>query len=170
MARWATAPMDRTQTVMFSPTLDQMVPEDHPVRLFDEVLRRMNWSSWEATYVLVQGQPPIHPRVVGSVLLYGMSQGIRSSRRLEWACSYAIDYMWLAEARTIDHSTFCKFRTDFGRELKDLFRQIGRLRQFLLRGLDNVRIEWHWACTSLNLRKLVTAFASLRMAIQVQMA
>ena len=35
--------------------------------------------------------------------------------------------MWLVEGRTIDHSTFCDFRTKFKRELKDLFRQIGRV-------------------------------------------
>lgn len=31
------------------------------------------------------------------------------------------------EGRPIDHATFCGFRTRFGPELKDLFRQIGRL-------------------------------------------
>ena len=35
--------------------------------------------------------------------------------------------MWLLEGRTIDHSTFCDSRTRFKRELKDLFRQIGRV-------------------------------------------
>ena len=29
--------------------------------------------------------------------------------------------MWLVEGRTIDHSTFCDFRTKFQREHKDLF-------------------------------------------------
>ena len=46
---------------------------------------------------------------------------------MEWACGNAVDFMWLAEGRTIDHSTFCDFRTKFKRELKDLFRQIGRV-------------------------------------------
>jgi transposase len=59
--------------------------------------------------------------------LYGLSQGLRSSRRLEWACKNAVDFIWLVEGRPIDHSTFCGFRTRFERELKDLFKQIGRL-------------------------------------------
>jgi transposase len=137
MARWAAAVMDRTQIAMFSPTLDAMISDDHPVRLFDEILRRMDWSSWESRYVLVQGQPPIHPRVVASVLLYGLSQGIRSSRRLEWACLNAMDFVWLAEGRDIDHSSFCGFRVRFGSELKGLFRQIGRLAM----GMGMVRLN-----------------------------
>jgi len=131
MARWATAPMDRQQIQLFCPTLDQMISPEHPVRLFDEILRGLDWSEWEACYVLVHGQPPIHPRIVGSVLLYGLSQGIRSSRRLEWAVANALDYLWLAEGRTIDHSTVCHFRKDHAAQLKALFRQIGRVAMHL---------------------------------------
>ena len=45
----------------------------------------------------------------------------RLCRRLEWACGNAVDFRWLVEGRTIDHSTFCDFRTKFRREPKDLF-------------------------------------------------
>ena len=68
-----------------------------------------------------------HDRIMAGAILYGLTHGIRSSRRLEWACGNAIDFMWLVEGRTIDHSTFCDFRTKFKRELKDLFRRIGRI-------------------------------------------
>jgi len=47
MAQWAATPMDRHQIVLFSPTLDQTIAEDHPVRLFDEILSQLNWSAWE---------------------------------------------------------------------------------------------------------------------------
>jgi transposase len=97
------------------------------VRLFDEILGKMDWSSWESQYVQVLGQPPIHPRVVASALLYGLSEGTRSSRRLERACGTSIDYLWLVGGRSIDHSTFCEFRTKFRDALKDLFRQVGRV-------------------------------------------
>ena len=127
MAHWATAAMDRDQIVLFSPTLDSMVGPDHPVRLMDEILGRMDWSRWESQYVQVLGQPPIHPRVVASALLYGLSEGTRSSRRLERACGTSIDYLWLVRGRPIDHSTFCEFRTKFRDALKDLFRQVGRV-------------------------------------------
>jgi transposase len=113
--------------VLISTTLSDRVPEDHSVRLFWELLGTYDWAPWERHYCGCEGQPPIHPRIVAGVLLYGLTQGIRSSRRLEWACGHAVDFMWLAEGRVIDHSTLCAFRKTFGQELKDLFRHMGRL-------------------------------------------
>lgn len=127
MSHWAKAPMDRKQVLLFFPTLDDSISQDHPVRLYDDILASCDWSSWESQYVLVAGQPPIHPRVVASAILYGFSQGIRSSRSLERMCKNSLDYMWLVNGHHIDHSTFCKFRSRFARELKELFRQIGRM-------------------------------------------
>ena len=127
MGKWAKAAMDRDQLVLIATTLSDRIPEDHSVRLFWELLGSYDWGLWEARYCGCHGQPPIHPRLVAGVLLYGLTQGIRSSRRLEWACAHAVDFMWLAEGRVIDHSTFCNFRTAFRHELKDLFRHLGRL-------------------------------------------
>jgi len=127
MGYWDEAPLPRDQIVLIPTTLGDCVPDDHPVRLFCEILSSLDWSGWEQHYCRVAGQPAIPPMIVAGAILYGMSQGIRSSRRLEWACGNAVDFMWLVEGRHIDHSTFCNFRTRFERELKDLFRQIGRL-------------------------------------------
>jgi transposase len=124
---WAEAPMNRQQTVLFGPTLDSTISEDDPVRLFDEVLGGMDWSRWEVHYDGTRGQPPIHPRFMCAGLLYGLCRGIRSSRKLEEACHYRLDFMWLVEGRRIDHTTFAKFRTKFAEPLKDLFQQIGRV-------------------------------------------
>jgi transposase len=127
MAYWAEAPLPRDQLLLIPRTLGDCVPQDHPVRLFEEILSGLDWSAWERWYCQVAGQPAIPPRVVAGAILYGLSQGMRSSRRLEWACKNAVDFMWLVEGRPIDHSTFCGFRTRFEKELKDLFKQIGRL-------------------------------------------
>ena len=127
MGYWNEAPLPRDQIVLIATTLGDRIPDTHPVRLFYEILSSLDWSTWENCYCRVAGQPPIPPMIVAGAILYGMSQGIRSSRRLEWACGNAVDFMWLVEGRHIDHSTFCNFRTRFERELKDIFRQIGRL-------------------------------------------
>lgn len=127
MGYWAEAPLSRDQLILFATTLGESIPENHPVRLFYEVLSMRDWSAWERHYCGVAGQPAIHPMIVSGAILYGMSQGIRSSRRLEYACGNSVDFIWLVESRHIDHSTFCNFRTRFGGELKDLFRQIGRV-------------------------------------------
>jgi transposase len=127
MGYWAEAPIPRDQILLISTTLGDRIPDDHPVRLFDEILASLDFSAWENHYCRVAGQPAIPPRIVAGAILYGLSHGIRSSRRLEWACGNAVDFMWMVEGRPIDHSTFCHFRTRFDRELKDLFKQMGRL-------------------------------------------
>jgi transposase len=113
--------------MLFYPTLDQSVSDDHPVRLLDEILRVLDWSAWEQEYDGRHGQPPIPPWVMAGVILYGLMRRIRSSRQLEYVCAHNIDFMWLAEGRTIDHDTFCKFRTRFKEPLKRLFKDVGRL-------------------------------------------
>jgi len=127
MSGWNQAPLGRDQILLFRETLGERIAADHSVRLMAEILDELDWSSWEQGYVLVAGQPPIHPKIVAGAVLYGLTHGLRSSRRLEWACGHAVDFMWLVEGRTIDHSTFCSFRTRFKKELKDLFHQIGRV-------------------------------------------
>jgi transposase len=131
MSGWNQAPFPRDQILLFRETLGDRIPENHTVRLFGEILDGLDWSSWEQHYVLVAGQPPVHPKIMAGAILYGLTHGLRSSRRLEWACANAVDFLWLVEGRTIDHSTFCDFRTKFKRELKDLFRQIGRVAMHL---------------------------------------
>ena len=124
---WAAAPMRRQQMALFVPTLDETIAVDDPVRLVDEVLAGLDWSAWEAEYDGTRGQPPIHPRFVAAAILYGLSRGIRSTRKLEEACCYRLDFLWLVEGRRIDFTTFAKFRTRFGKQLKDVFRQLGRI-------------------------------------------
>lgn len=124
---WADAPMQRQQRALFAPTLDAMIGPDDPVRLVDEILSGLDWAEWEAEYHGARGQPPIHPRFVAAAILYGLCRGIRSTRKLQEACCYRVDFLWLVEGRQIDFTTFAKFRTRFGPQLKGLFRQLGRL-------------------------------------------
>jgi len=127
MSHWAAAPLNRHQVTLFAPTLDDTIDGDHPVRLFDELIRAIDFSSWELMYVQVAGQPPIHPRAMASCILYGLSLGMRSSRKLEDACGNRLDFLWLMQGRKPDHATICGFRTDFEPQLKDLFRRVGRV-------------------------------------------
>ena len=127
MEYWAKPGLDRSQTLLLYPTLDDSVSEGHPVRQLEEILKALDWSAWTQTYNGHVGQPPIPPWVMAGVILYGLMRRIRSSRQLEYACGHNIDFMWLAEGRRIDHSTFCEFRTKFKEPLKELFKQVGRV-------------------------------------------
>jgi len=124
MADFAGSPMQRDQLVLFTEKLDQIIPSDHAVRLLDEILGRIDWKPWEQLYKLGRGQPPIHPRILAGVILYGLLKRIRSSRALEEAIEVRSDFRWLVEGRTIDHSTISKFRLKNAKTLKHLFVQV----------------------------------------------
>ena len=121
----AKAPQGRGQMVLFTTRLDEVLAVDHPVRMLEEILSRIDWSPWEAGYDLTRGQPPIHPRVLAGVILYGLLTRIRSSRVLQEALSVRLDFRWLAEGRMIDHTTLSTFRKKHPEALKNLFVQIG---------------------------------------------
>lgn len=125
MSYWSKPPESRDQLVLFSRRLDEVIEADHPVRLLDEILGSLDWSEFEKWYDGTCGQPPIHPRVLASVTLYGVMTRIRSSRALEDALKVRLDFRWLAEGRSIDHTTLSEFRRQRSKPLKDLFVQIG---------------------------------------------
>ena len=127
VGNWASAPHHRSQLTLFSPSLDDMIPPGHQIRGLEQLVQLFDWSDWEAGYDGHRGQPPIHPSLIAGAILYGLKEGIRSSRKLEDATKMRIDFMWFLNGRVIDHSTFAAFRTRFGSELRDLFKQLAVL-------------------------------------------
>ena len=138
MGYWARTPQARGQQILFSTTVDDVIPPEHPVRLFAELLDGFDWTSWESPYHGHRGKPPIHPRVLAALWLYGLRRGIRSSRKLEYMARYRVDFLWLAEGPVPDHSTLSNFRLPFGDQLQDFFRHVLRVAMAagLLRWVD----------------------------------
>lgn len=139
---WAAAPESRDQIVLFPTRLDEVVGPAHCVRLLDEILSQLDWSKWEKLYDLHRGQPPIHPQVISGILLYGLMKRVRSSRALEESLSIRLDFRWLAEGRSIDHTTLSKFRREHADALGDLFIQVGMVaRQMNLLPLEQLAFD-----------------------------
>jgi transposase len=175
MSYFAQPTLGRDQLALIPTTLNDAIPEDHEVRLLDDILQTQDWSSWEVEYSLRRGQPPIPPRVLASVILYGLLRRIRSSRVLEYLTGHNVDFLWLTEGRTIDHTTLCKFRTRFKQPLKKLF--LGLNRTAMAMGLirlgevtfDGTRVKanngrchvWTAASVEKQLAELATEFDRL---------
>jgi hypothetical protein len=68
------APRRRDQIVLFAPTLDESISNDHPVRLLEEILCSRDWSVWEVEYDDARGRPPIPPWGMAGVILYAVVQ------------------------------------------------------------------------------------------------
>lgn len=123
---WMPAVESRDQLVLFPRRLDDVLPEQHPARLLVEILEGLDWSDWEAEFSRRgPGRPPFHPSVLASVLIYGLLNRIRASRQLEEAVFVRLDFRWIVEGRSIDHSTLSEFRRKYGDHLRKLFVRIG---------------------------------------------
>lgn len=147
MAGFYVPPIGRDQGVLFPVKLDDHVPTDHPVRLLGEILNQLSWSAWESNYHLGAGQPPIHPKVIVAVILYGLLKKIRSTRELEEAIQVRSDFRWLAQGITIDHTTICKFRNKNSERIQQVYIDLaliaGQLGYLTLKtlGFDGTRIR-----------------------------
>lgn len=123
--------LPRDQLVLWSQRLDDALPDDHPVRHLDLMLRSQSFaatfSEWEQAYVRVEGKPPYHPRDLAGLYVYGMMNGIRSSRQLERACWNRLDVIWLMSNQHPDHSTVADFVAKHGRRLRKLFKDVVRV-------------------------------------------
>lgn len=131
MRQWIDQSGERTQRVLFATTLDDAIPPEHLVRQFVWLLEQLDFSALKRDYAPGHGRPGIHPRVLVSVILWGLMTGIRASRKLEEALLQRIDFLWLAGGLSIDHSTLCGFRQSRRRELKIFFQQLVLLGQRL---------------------------------------
>ncbi len=77
----------RVQQVLFPPSIKDFVPHNHLAHfVLDLVRNNLDLSGILARYSELRGQPPYHPALMTSLLLYGYSRGIYSSRRIERAC------------------------------------------------------------------------------------
>ena len=92
--------------------------------MLDEVLRGLDWAEWESHDSGWREQPPIHPRVLSGIWRYAMMRRIRTSRPLEYACVYNVDFLCLAERLVPDHSTLAEFFSKCRPELQSLFKQV----------------------------------------------
>ena len=103
-----------------------MIPENAPVRLVSAVLEELDYERLYRAYSPRGRKSAADPQVLFEVMVYGYLCGIYSSRKLEEACRYRVDFMWLlGDEKAPDHSTLARFRTGRCREaLEGLFYQL----------------------------------------------
>ena len=113
-------PYDQHQIMMLPPSLDELIPKNHPVRIVNEVINNVNIDPLISVYEST-GCSSYHPQMLLKILVYGYVSNIYSSRKLESACKENINFMWLSAMNYPDHNTINRFR---GVRLKDALRSI----------------------------------------------
>ena len=119
---------ERNGQLVLALNSEMMIPENAPVRLLNAQLEELEYGKLYEAYSSKGRKSAADPRVLFKVLVHGYLCGIYSSRKLEEACRYRIDFKWLLEdGRAPDHGTLAQFRTGRCREVvEDLFYQFVR--------------------------------------------
>lgn len=122
--------MDREQMWLLPPSLDELLPLDHPARFVAEFVDALDREGWAEIGVDIDGAltgaPAYHPRALLSVWLYGFMTGIRSCRKLEVACRDQIPCLWLTGWQHPDRHTLWRFYKDHRQAMKSLFKRTVR--------------------------------------------
>lgn len=112
------------QTMLLPPSLDSLIPAQHPVRLVSAVIDQLDLDPLLAKYK-GGGSSSYHPRMMLKVLVYAYIRNIYSSRKIELAIKEHIHFMWLSGGNEPDHNSINRFRSDrLGDELKTIFSQV----------------------------------------------
>lgn len=115
---------DQAQQMLLPPSYGDLVPENHPVRVVDEIVERLDISGLEKTYK-GGGASSYHPRMLLKVVLYAYLRNMYSSRKIEEALQENVHFIWLAGGAKPDHNTINDFRGKRLRgELKQIFNQV----------------------------------------------
>ncbi len=98
-----------------------MIPDDHICFLVESIIEAMDFSLFDIRYSGA-GHPAYHPRILLKILIMGILDRVRSSRRLAKNARENIVYMYLSEKVTPDFRTISDFRKDNGDIVKEAFK------------------------------------------------
>lgn len=113
-------PSSHEQLFLLPRCVGEFVGENAPVRVFAEVMESLDTSALYASY-RGGGAPAYDPLMLAKVLLFGLSIGLRSSRRLAQALQHDTRFIWLSGMSRPDFRTLCRFRRQQEATLRELF-------------------------------------------------
>ena len=109
MAKLAIKSDNRKQNLLLPPSLDELVPENHMVRVVDSVLDRLDISAILSTY-RGGGNSAFNPRTMLKILVFAYLSNVYSSRRIAELLCRDIYFMWLSGMKRPDFRTINYYR------------------------------------------------------------
>jgi len=111
----------KDQAWLLPPSIEDMIPEDHSCYLVESLVDSMDFGDFDAKYAGA-GHPAYHPRVLLKILVMGVIDRVRSSRRLAKNARENVVYLYLSEKLSPDFRTISDFRKDNPEIVKEAFR------------------------------------------------
>jgi transposase len=136
--------LDRSQTQLLPPALEDYVPAECPARFIDAYVDGLDFQKlgFARAQPASTGRPSYHPADLLKLYLYGYLNRIRSSRRLEAEAGRNLELIWLLRGLRPDFKTIADFRKDNRGAFLPLFKQFNLLcRQLDLFGAELVAID-----------------------------
>jgi transposase len=109
-------PYASNQIMLLPPSLEELIDENHPVRVVNQVIDRIDIAPLLKKFK-GGGTSSYHPKMLLKVLVFSYLNNVYSSRRMEALVKESIPFMWLAGMNKPDHNTINRFRSD---KLKDV--------------------------------------------------
>ncbi len=151
---------DRSQVFLLPPSLEDWVPEDHPVRFIDAFVESLDLPSlgFEVGHAPT-GRPRYSAQLLLSVYLYCYFDRIRSLRRMERACLENVAVMWLTGNERPDHNTLWRFFRDNKEAIRKVLKRSvkvavdANLVGMVLHAVDGTKIEAQASCKTAYYRE-----------------
>lgn len=117
-------PYNQQQVLLLPPRLDELIPDNHLVRVVNTVVDRLDLSAIINGYE-GGGTSSYDPRMMTKVMLYGYAMKIYTGRKISKALSQDVTFMWLAAYNRPDFRTINLFRSGILKEtIEELFKQL----------------------------------------------
>ncbi len=111
----------KEQAWLLPPSIEELIPEDHICFLVEGLVDNLDYQAFDVKYS-GPGHPAYHPRILLKLLVIGVLDRVRSSRRLARNARENVVYMYLSEKLTPDFRTISDFRKDNPALLKEVFK------------------------------------------------
>src|ERR1700710_80941 len=116
------------QVFMFPPSPQDWLPEDDLVYFLLDTVAALDLTPFFAYYEReTRGQPPFHPRMMVTLLLYGYATGTRSSRKIMRRCHCDVPCRLIVGDDIPDFRTISDFRKTHLARLEALFVEVLKL-------------------------------------------
>lgn len=141
---------NRHDVVPVPARLEDLIGQNHLARLIWEVVGQLDLSAFYARIKVFEGEPgapAIDPKILITLWLYAISEGVSSARELDALRVTHIAYIWICGGVCLNYHTISDFRTDFEAELDELMTQVVRhldaagLVELSTQGQDGMRVR-----------------------------
>jgi transposase len=159
-------PYTMDQPALLPPDLEELIPEDHLVRVVNRVINELDIEPILKQYK-GGGTSSYHPRMMLKVLVYGYTQRVNSSRQIAKGLRENVNFMWISGNNRPDFRTINRFRGSVMKEgIEVVFSEV--LEYLIEEGyvklenyfLDGTKIEanankykWVWAKSTVKYKQ-----------------